>query len=274
MLRIGEFSRLARVSVKALRHYDRLGLLEPARTDDLSGYRYYSSEQLPRLNAILALKELGFSLRQISRLLDGSSLEQVRTMLELRRDEAIRTLEVERERLARIEARLVQIEKEGEVPGYEVVLKAVVAQRVASVREVLPAYSAVGSLFDELRAYKERHGVSAGDWIAVWHDAEYKEENVDGEAAFATNDPLPDDEHVHPGELPAVENMACTVHLGSFATIGRAYGALLRWIETNGYRVAGPNRELYLSGGNGQDDADYVTEVQFPVEKVGREEKK
>lgn len=60
-LRIGEFSRLARVSVKVLRHYDRMGLLEPARTDDWTGYRYYSSEQLTRLNVILSLKELGFS---------------------------------------------------------------------------------------------------------------------------------------------------------------------------------------------------------------------
>jgi DNA-binding transcriptional MerR regulator len=78
-LKIGEFSRLARVSVKALRLYDQLGLLRPARTDALTGYRYYSSEQLPRLNAVLALKELGFSLEQVQVLLDeGSSLERAR----------------------------------------------------------------------------------------------------------------------------------------------------------------------------------------------------
>jgi len=83
MLRIGEFSRLARVSVKALRLYDRLGLLKPVRTDELTGYRHYSSEQLPRLNAILALKELGFSLEQVALLLDeGAPLERARTMLE------------------------------------------------------------------------------------------------------------------------------------------------------------------------------------------------
>jgi DNA-binding transcriptional MerR regulator len=80
MFKIGDFSRLTRVSVKALRHYDRLGLLEPARVDPLNGYRYYSSEQLSGLNSILALKDLGFSLEQVSLLLDEEmSPAQVRT---------------------------------------------------------------------------------------------------------------------------------------------------------------------------------------------------
>src|SRR3712207_5651795 len=111
-LRIGEFSRLARVSVKALRLYDRLGLLKPARIDGLSGYRYYASEQLPRLNAVLALKDLGFSLEQVKKLLDeGLSQSQVRAMLEVRRDEAERALEAEQERLARVEARLRRMDR-------------------------------------------------------------------------------------------------------------------------------------------------------------------
>ena len=270
-LRIGEFSRLARVSVKALRHYDRLGLLKPARTDSLTGYRYYSSEQLAQLNSILALKELGLSLEQISRLLnEGLSPAQIRAILELRRGETKRTLKVEQERLARLEARIRQMDREDSVLGrYEVVLKAVGAQRVASVRDVLPTYSYIGRLFDELRDYAERHGLGATYWISVWHDEEYRESDVDGEAAFATEDPLPEDERVREGELPAVENMASTVHHGSFDTIGGAYAALLGWIEENGYRVTGPNRELYLRGGNEQDNPDYVTEIQFPVGKAG-----
>ncbi len=121
-LRIGEFSRLARVSVKALRLYDRLGLLKPARIDESSGYRYYASEQLPRLNAILALKDLGFSLEQVKRVLnEGLSQAQIRAMLEVGRDEAERALETERERLARVEARPRRMDREGGVlGGYEV----------------------------------------------------------------------------------------------------------------------------------------------------------
>lgn len=271
MLRIGEFSRLARVSVKALRHYDRLGLLEPARTDVLTGYRYYSSDQLPRLNSILAFKELGFSLGQVKRLLDEEpTVTQIRAMLELKRDEAVRTLEAERDRLVRLEARLSSLGGEvGAVGRYEVVVKAVGAQRVAAIRDVLPVYGAVGGLFGELRSYAGRHGVSGGAWISVWYDDGYKETDVDGEAAFVTGDPLPTDGRVEERTLPAVGMMACTVHHGSFATIGGAYAALLGWIEVNGYRVVGPNRELYLRGGEEIDNPDYVIEVQFPIEKTG-----
>ncbi len=252
MLRIGEFSRLARVSVKALRLYGRLELVKPARTDEWSGYRYYSSEQLPRLNAILALKDLGFSLEQIRKLLDeGLSEAQIRAMLEMRRDEVERAMDMERERLSRIEARLRRMDREdGMLGGYEVVLKKVEARRVASVRDTLPAYSAVGVLFDELGAYAERHGIRSSAWLSVWRDEEYKESDVDGEAAFATEDPLPEDGRVREKELPAVESMASTVHHGSFDTIGGAYAALLGWIEGNGFRVPRPHRYLYLRCGN------------------------
>jgi hypothetical protein len=88
-------------------------------------------------------------------------------MLELRRDEARRALEVERERLARIEARLRQIEREGAPPDYEVVLKEVRPLRVASVRDVLPAYGDVGRLFGELRAYGERNGVRSSPTVPL-----------------------------------------------------------------------------------------------------------
>ena len=68
--------------------------------------------------------------------------------------------------------------------------------------------------------------------------------------------------------LPSVEHMATTVHHGSFDTIGWAYAALLAWIEGDGYRVTGPNREIYLRGGDEQGNPEYVTEIQFPVGKV------
>ena len=72
MLRIGEFSQLGQVSVRTLHHYDERGLLKPAEIDNWTGYRFYSVKQLPRLNRILALKDLGFSLDQISRLVDDT----------------------------------------------------------------------------------------------------------------------------------------------------------------------------------------------------------
>src|SRR5215469_14376688 len=88
VIRIGDFSRLSRVSIKTLRYYDEVGLFKPIDVDRFTGYRYYSASQLPRLNRILALRDLGLSLEQIAQVLDeGVSPEQLRGMLRLKRAE-------------------------------------------------------------------------------------------------------------------------------------------------------------------------------------------
>src|SRR5438046_2580385 len=133
MFKIGDFSRLTKVSAKALRYYDELGLLRPACIDRFTGYRYYSAHQLPRLNRILALKDLGFSLDQIGTLLDeGLPAEQIRGMLKLKREEIRQLVAEEQARLARVEARLRQIEQEDAMPEHEVILKRLEPMTVAS----------------------------------------------------------------------------------------------------------------------------------------------
>jgi DNA-binding transcriptional MerR regulator len=113
MFKIGEFSRFSQVTVKTLRHYDKIGLLKPAEVDRFTGYRYYSASQLPRLNRILALKDLGLSLDQIAQLLEGDlSPDQIRGMLRLKQVEIQQQMQEEQVRLARVEWRLKQIERE------------------------------------------------------------------------------------------------------------------------------------------------------------------
>ncbi len=120
MFRIGEFSRLAQVTVKALRLYDERGLLVPARVDRASGYRFYSAAQLPRLQRILALKDLGLSLQEIGDLLDGGpDTDAIRDRLELRRTTLERELLDGRARLARVEAYLAGLAREGDMPAYD-----------------------------------------------------------------------------------------------------------------------------------------------------------
>src|SRR5512141_669301 len=116
MIRIGDFSKLSRLPIKTLRYYQEVGLLKPVCVDNFTGYRYYSYEQIARLNRILALKDLGFSLEQIGQLLDeGLSPEQMRGMLILRQSEIRQRVQEEAERLARVESRLRQIEQEEEM---------------------------------------------------------------------------------------------------------------------------------------------------------------
>lgn len=154
--------------------------------------------------------------------------------------------------------------------NYDVVLKKVDPQLAAAVRDVIPTYSQVGQLFGEIFAYLGQHGVSpSGPALAIYYDPEYRERDADVEAAVPVGVHLPGGDRVKVRELPGVEAMACVVHRGGYDGLGQAYSALMSWIEANGYRIAGPNREVYLRGaGPNVDPGAYVTEVQFPVEKV------
>jgi len=113
MIKIGDFSKLAHVSIKTLHHYDELGLLSPVQVDRYNGYRYYEVGQLSRLNRILALKDLGFSLEQVAELLqENLPTAELRGMLRLKQMELAGLVEEEQARLWRVEQRLRQLEHE------------------------------------------------------------------------------------------------------------------------------------------------------------------
>ena len=283
MLKIGDFSQLGQVSVRTLHHYDERGLLKPARIDDWTGYRFYSVEQLPRLNRILALKDLGFSLDQIGRLVDDDvPAEQLRGMLALRQAEIERQLTEGRTRLLRVEARLRQIEQEGEPSPYEVVLKKTASRTIASTRTTVPTLEDMPTLrcdlYDELYESLERRRVEPGaPEFALYHTVEYLERDIDMEAAVAVAG-VPEgpedgaDDRLAFRELPAVGEMASVVHEGSAWEIPQAIIALFGWIGANGYSTAGPYRELHLYGrendlfrADSSNVDSLLVEIQVPV---------
>lgn len=262
MLKIGDFSRVCRLPVSALRYYAELGLLTPIHVDPFTGYRYYTVEQLPRLHRILALRDLGLSLEQIGQVLnDGLSAEQIRGMLRLRQAELRQQVEEEQARLARVEARLRQIEQEGAMPSYDIVLKELQPQLVAAIRAVIPTYGAIGGLFDELYGHLGRHG-AGGLAVGIDHNEGYMERDPDMEAAVYLQAAVPASDRVAVYELPAC-TAATTIHQGPYDQLSQAYAALMAWLPANGLQPAGPCRELYLQMGETPDGN--VTEVQIPV---------
>lgn len=278
MIKIGEFSKLVQVPIATLRYYDQVDLLKPIEVDRFTGYRYYSASQLPRLHRILALRGLGFSLEQIAILLDeGISPEQMRGMLRLRHAQISQQIAEAQHQLVEVEMRLYQIEHEAQGPAYDVLLKQVPPLLVASVRAILPDHSASGALFGEvyeaLRPYVNEalhpHPENGGQTLVLWYDTEFKEHEVDGGAAFMLRCRVPESGRVRVHELPAA-TMAATIHHGSYNTIGNAHEAILRWIEANGYRIAGADREinLYHTMPIRLDDPSYITEIQYPVERA------
>ncbi len=273
MIRIGDFSKLSRVSIKALRFYDEMGLLKPVEVDRFTGYRYYEFDQLPRLYRILALKDLGFSLEEIGRLLEGElSTEQMRGMLKLREAEIRQRVEEEAERLERVALWLRQIEQEDSMSRYDVVIKKIEPTRVASVRGMVPTPPDQRSLWDELMDYLQQKSVRMiGPPMAIYHDPEFKEQDWDIEVVMPIGEEIPASGRVNIYGLPGVEKMACVVHTGPFATILEAYDALGKWIDQNGYQIVGPGRELNLrlpERLGDQNDPNTVNEIQLPVEKV------
>jgi effector-binding domain-containing protein len=158
-----------------------------------------------------------------------------------------------------------------------VILKLVEPLLVALVRATLPNHSAVGGLFPEVYEAIGSHVAEAlgpnpgegGTTLVLWYDTEFKAQDVDGAAAFILRCRVPDSGRMRVQELPAA-TMAATVHHGSYHTIGEAHEAVLRWIEANGYRIVGADREIYLYNAMPirLDDPSYITEIQYPVEKA------
>ncbi len=278
MFKIGDFSQLGQVSIRTLRLYDELDLLRPAQIDKFTGYRFYTVEQLPRLNRILALKDLGLSLDQIGDLLKRDlPADQLRGMLMLKQAEIEQQMQGIQAQMKRVEARLRQIEQEGQPPKYEVVIKAVGAQTILSARGIVPQLSdMVGTrchLYEEIYRWLDQHPVRALEpEMAIYHNSEYVEQNIDMEAASpidpATAD-RPLNGRVVVRELPAVETMATVIHRGDMWDVGQAMTALYSWIGQHGYASDGPYRELHLFWRELEIEtaqfADITIEMQIPI---------
>lgn len=269
MLSIGDFARHGQVSVRMLRHYDRLGLLVPDRVDPVSGYRYYEVGQLARLNRIIALKGLGFTLEQVGRVLgDAVSGPELRGMLTLRRAEIEQRITADRDRLTQVEARLRIIEREGAMPTDEIVIKSVPAVRVAERSTAVADFTpeaigpAVERLFTELCDGLERAGLAITGPAVVYYD-QRPDGSVLAHAAMpvdAEPGPTPDYTVV---DLPAMPMAATQIHRGSMDGALEPHQDLTRWIEENGYRIAGASREVTLVWD--VDENKWVTELQEPV---------
>jgi DNA-binding transcriptional MerR regulator/effector-binding domain-containing protein len=275
MFSIGEFARHGRVSVRMLRHYDAIGLLQPACVDRGSGYRFYQASQLAELNRVIALKDLGFSLQQVRAVLDEKvSAAELRGMLKLRRAEICAQIEADTSRLARIEARLRTIENEERGPLDGVVVTRLAPVRVGELTGQAAGYKpeaitpVIQPLYCELWELMATAGVAAvGPALAYYEDA------TAGDGGVVVHAGVPVAVEAAAGlgfgvvDLAEVENAAVAVHHGPMDDVLATDQALARWIEANGYRSAGYAREVTLEWSPDPDE--WVTELQQPIFATG-----
>jgi len=192
MFRIGDFSRIARVSARLLRFYDEIGLFVPAHADGQTGYRYYAIGQLAELNRILVLKELGFNLDQVRDIL-RAKLEpaELRNMLVLRRNDVEQTLALEARRLQQIETRIAQLETDGALTADDVVVRAEPAHEIVSLRRTAPSFAAARGLILELRELA-RPGLPRGSMptlLAIAHSPQFEQDELDVEFGYVLESP-------------------------------------------------------------------------------------
>jgi DNA-binding transcriptional MerR regulator len=270
MFSIGDFARHGRVSVRMLRHYDAIGLLTPAHVDPVTGYRSYAAQQLSRLNRIVALKDLGFTLEQVQSILDDKvDVAELRGMLRLRQADLLSQITTDTARLAQVEARLHIIEKEGAMPTDDIQIKRIPAVRVAELTATGASFEpesispVIQPLYDELCARLDRAGVTpSGPAIAYYEDAPAGD-GVLVHAALTVTAEASTDHDFAIVDLPEIEQAATIVHRGSMDNVMPTIQTLARWIDAHGHRSAGYNRELYLD--TPQDTAGWVTELQEPL---------
>jgi DNA-binding transcriptional MerR regulator len=271
MFSIGEFARHGRISVRMLRHYDAIGLLQPAFVDPSSGYRFYQAAQFADLNRIVALRELGFGLEQVGEMLgEQLTAAELRGMLKLRKAELQAQIQADSARLARVEARLITIEDEGRAPVEGIVVKPLAPVRVAELTGTAAGYQPedisplIGTLYHELGCLLASADVDvAGPPLAYYEDSGSRPGAIVVHAAFPVAADLGLADAFSVVDLPAVTGAATVIHRGSMDEVLPTVQALARWIDRNGYTSLGYAREITLEWS--PDRHNWVTELQQPV---------
>jgi DNA-binding transcriptional MerR regulator len=269
MFSIGDFARLTGVSVRTLHHYEAVGLLIPADVDPTTGYRSYSAPQVARLHRIVALKELGLSLRQLGPLVDDLDAARLRGMLQLKHAELEDHVAEERDRLARIERHLRAIEKEGEMPP-DIVQKSIPELRVAAIRcgAPVPGFEhvpdAITPALVELFEAAASAEIKPTGPLFVFYEGHAADELEPIAALPIGTAPLPPGDRIVEMVLPPTD-AATTVYRGlpDHAEAGPLYAQLTMWAAEHGLTPAGPGRDVILE----PPDSDGVVlfELQLPV---------
>jgi DNA-binding transcriptional MerR regulator len=262
---IGRFSRLTRLSIKALRLYDEIGLLPPASVDEDTGYRYYSYGQVQRAMIIRLLRDLDMPLPEIGEIVGTDDSETARDRLRAHRSRVEQRLADTRSALSRLE-RLIE-RWEGAMP-YEVAVKEEAPRDVlciAARTSLATIGETIGECFGELMGYVQEHGLQmTGPPLIAYPDPIHQEAEGTIEWCFPIAGPAQPHGRIELRRLSGGP-VAWTHHVGPYDQVGAAYAALDAWVAESGRQVAGPPREVYLNDPQTTAPEELLTEVVWPL---------
>jgi len=264
--KIGEFSKLAKMTVKTLRYYDEVGLLTPNYIDPFTGYRYYQTDQLTQAQKISELRQLGISIEDIRRIYNGEDLAQI---LSERRSIVMRELEAAKRTCTRIDNLLVQLRELKEMK-YQAVVKTLSSEIVYYRHGVVADFSKISEFVLEtgrmcMRANPKLKCTEPGYCYISYLDGEYRDQNISIEYAEAVTSVGNESEEIHFKKLEETKAI-CIIHVGPWQKLGDAYAFALKYVEESGYKLNGLPRECYIDGPwNKENPEEYLTELQFPI---------
>lgn len=269
-LKIGEFSRLCRVTVRTLRHYEDIGLFVPEIVDRSTGYRYYTVRQLQKMESIMRLKELGYSLEEIRDLWDDESHDPSVESLEEKIKDCESELKRLKERHRMLKAMTASRKKISKMN--KITIESLPAITVASHRAIIPSYDDLGRLcYEVIGPEMARLGCECpepGYCYTIEHGG-YKPQDIDIEYCEKVSKKGTDSDIIKFKDIPGVPTAVCMKVFGSYDKLYQNYQDLFTWIEKEGYKIIDAPRANYIDGIWNQEDVDkWLTIIQIPVEKI------
>lgn len=270
MFKIGEFSKITQVSVRMLRYYDEQKLLEPCCVDKMTGYRMYAASQIEELNRIIFLRDMGFHIQEMKAMLPSWNTDNIKQNLlnQVKRTEE--SIKAEEMRLTQLQGFLYDLEHQEEKGKTDITLKQLPMQYVISMRKIVPDYYQEGKMWQEFMGkFKHVKEVKNFPSFSIYHDLDYREENVDIEICVATErrDLCEDSSDIIYRQISQVDVAACFMVYGPYSNISKAYKEFAYWLEQHReYEMQGENRQIcHVSMCHTENPNEYITELQIPL---------
>ena len=267
LYKIGMFAAMNHITVKTLRFYEEQGLLMPALIHPDTGYRYYTLSQMAVLHQITALKQAGFTLEEIAHIHTGADEEAV--LLKKKAELLAKIADLTRQ-IAVVDGYLSKQKNDLSAP---VLIKTIPETTVAFMRIRLESYDCLFDRMPEMGKLMEKAGCECAlpeYCFTAYPEAGYKDADILADICESVVAAKKETGDLRFKTLPEIQ-AACVFHKGSYRSFSESYETVLRYIEENGYEIAGEIRESYIDGvWNKDDERQWLSEIQVPVRKKAK----
>ena len=270
MLKISDFSKLSRISIRMLRFYDEKDILKPSIVKE-NGYRYYHYTDLKIASHIQYLRYLGFGTSEIRSILEhhGNS-KAIQQYLEMQLDLLGNEQRQIRDRMEALTKTIQKLKEEELMMNYQVEIKEIPEKLMMCRRDIIPSYEKEGLLWEGLCSELEKTNqkidyVENGMSMAVFYDEGYKEADVDVEIRVEVKGTYQDTDHIQFKKIPKVK-VASITFTGGYEHITDISYCIAKWISDHHYKICGPNFSIYHVGyAQKQNQEEFVTEICYPI---------